>query len=195
LKSALLRGCRAPAIAAALLVAGGGCYRGTARTVSLADVDREPGWLVVRGVPVIRQGSAHDCGAVALAMVLERWGVPGAASQIRRAIPTPPPEHGLTAGSLRQLARDKGLRAFLISGEKADLVRELRAQRPVLVGLVQRYAGNKALTHYEVLIGINEGAARVLLLDPGRGPREDELASFDREWQDAGRLTRVVAPS
>jgi hypothetical protein len=65
----------------------------------------------------------------------------------------------------------------------------------VLVGLVQRYVGHKALTHYEVVIGLNRSTGRLLLLDPGRGPREDELASFDREWRDAGRVTLVVAPS
>jgi predicted double-glycine peptidase len=178
-----------------VIVAGsGGCYGGSARTVSLSDIDREPGWTVVRGVPVIRQESAHDCGAAALAMVLEHWGVPNAAPEIRRAV-VASSDRGASAGGLRQFARDKGLRAFLIRGADADLVHELGAQRPVLVGLVQRYSGNQALSHYEVVIGVNPTTRRVLLLDPGRGPREDELASFDREWQDAGRVTLVVAPS
>jgi hypothetical protein len=117
-----------------------------------------------------------------------------AAADIRRAVGAKP-DHGVAAGSLRQFARERGFAAFLISGERGDLVNEVRANRPVLVGLVQRYTGNKALSHYEVVVGINEARGRVLLLDPGRGPREDELASFDREWQDAGRLTLVVAPS
>jgi len=64
-----------------------------------------------------------------------------------------------------------------------------------MVALVQRYGGDKALTHYEVVVGINEQRRRVLLLDPGRGPREDGLDTFDQEWRDAGRLALVVAPS
>jgi len=68
--------------AAILLVAVAGCYRGSARTVSLAEIDRQPGWLMVRGVRVIRQESAHDCGSAALAMVLDHWGVSDAAAQI-----------------------------------------------------------------------------------------------------------------
>ena len=190
MKLALCRAGRA----AILLVAVAGCYRGSARTVSLAEIDRQPGWLMVRGVRVIRQESAHDCGSAALAMVLDHWGVADAAAQVRLAMPSAR-QQGSTAGALRQLARDKGLRAFLITGGQADLVRELRANRPVLVGLVQRYTGDKALSHYEVVIGINEATGQVLLLDPGRGPREDGLASFDHEWRDAGRLTLVVAPA
>lgn len=184
------------ALLAALAVGAGGCYRGTARAVSLADIDREPGWVVVRGVPVVRQQSAHDCGAAALAMVLAHWGLPDTAPEIRRAASDGDGDAGrASAGTLRSFARDKGLRAFLFSGGAADLEHEIGAQRPVLVGLVQRYSGNKALSHYEVVIGYNAATRRVLLLDPGHGPRVDELDAFEREWQPTGRLTLVVAPS
>jgi ABC-type bacteriocin/lantibiotic exporter with double-glycine peptidase domain len=186
----------AATVVVALAVGLGGCYRGTARTVSLADIDREPGWVVVRGVPVVRQQSAHDCGAAALAMVLARWGIPDAAPEIRRVASDGGGDAGrAAAGDLRRFAREKGLRAFLISGGAADLEHEVGAQRPVLVGLVQRYSGNKLLSHYEVVIGYNAATRRVLLLDPGHGPRVDDLDSFDREWQPTGRLTLVVAPS
>jgi ABC-type bacteriocin/lantibiotic exporter with double-glycine peptidase domain len=181
---------------AALCLSGAaaGCYRGTARTVSLADIDREPGWTRVPNVRVIWQESEHECGVAALAMVLDRWGVPDAADDVRRRLP-PPSERGIQARALRQAARERGFRAYLVSAGEADLVSEMRARRPVLVGLVQRYGGNRALTHYAVVVGVNETSRRVLLLDPGRGAREDDLASFDREWQDAGRLALVVAPS
>jgi ABC-type bacteriocin/lantibiotic exporter with double-glycine peptidase domain len=171
-----------------------GCYRGKARTVSLADLDREPGWLVVRDVPEVRQESDEDCGPAALAMVLAHWGIPNAAREIRQAVPSSE-VGGVTAGALRQFTRTKGLSAFLISGRSADLEHELRARRPVLVGLVQRYTGGRALTHYEVVVGLNPATRRILLLDPGRGPREDELASFDDEWRASGRLALVVAKS
>ena len=184
-------GMAAATLAVAALV---GCYRGSARAVSLAEIDRQPGWSLVRGVRPLEQQEENDCGAAALAMVLERWGIPDASAEIRRTIVVQA-GHGMAAGALRQFARDKGLRAFLISGVDADLEKEIQANRPVLVGLVQRYVGNKALTHYEVVIGLNRSTGRLLLLDPGRGPREDALASFDSEWRDAGRLTLVVAPS
>jgi predicted double-glycine peptidase len=191
---------RTPALRRALLalalVASVGCarYEGSARSVSLADVDREAGWVVVRDVPLVRQQSAHDCGPAALAMVLAHWGVPDAAPRIRARV-SPSEDRRATAGALRQFARDEGFRAFLVSGREADLAHELDARRPVLVGLVQRYSGNRALSHYEVVIGLNATTRRVLLLDPGRGLREDELDAFAAEWRDAGALTLVVAPA
>jgi hypothetical protein len=121
-------------------------------------------------------------------------GIPDPGSEIRRTVHAPP-GHGLSAGELRDFSRQKGLKAFLISGVAADLVNEVGRNRPVLVGLVQRYSGNRAYAHYEVVIGINQGQRRVLLLDPGHGPREDDLAAFDREWEGSGRLALVVAPS
>lgn len=183
-------------ITAAVLavVAAAGCYRGTARTVSLADIQRQPGWVLVRDVKPLPQREERDCGAAALAMVLTHWGIPDASEEIRRAAP-PKPDRGIPAGALRSFARGKGLRAFLISGVHADLENEVLANRPVLVGLVQRYVGHDALTHYEVVVGFNRDAGRLLLLDPGRGVREDDVASFDHEWRDAGRLALVVAPS
>jgi ABC-type bacteriocin/lantibiotic exporter with double-glycine peptidase domain len=162
--------------------------------VSLADVARQPGWVVVSGVRLIRQESTHDCGAAALAMVLERWGIPDSAAEIRRTVAAPAGQ-GLPAGGLRQFARDKGLHAFLVSAGPADLTHEIRANRPVLVGLVQRYTGNRGYAHYEVVIGFNSADQRLLLLDPGNGPREDHLVTFDEEWRRAGRLALVVAGS
>jgi ABC-type bacteriocin/lantibiotic exporter with double-glycine peptidase domain len=190
-------GGRAHAVVAVAFAFGAlsvGCYHGSAHSVSLSDVAREPGWVVVSGMRVIRQESAHDCGAAALAMVLERWGIPDVAPEIRRTLPSPT-GHGLAAGQLRGFARAEGLRAFLISGMTADLVSEIQANRPVLVGLVQQYSGNQAYAHYEVVIGFNRLDARLLLLDPGHGPREDELGSFEREWRGSAQLALVVAPS
>jgi ABC-type bacteriocin/lantibiotic exporter with double-glycine peptidase domain len=182
------------AAAAVLAAAFAGCYKGSAHAVSMAEVERQPGWVIVSGVRVIRQTSAHDCGAAALAMVLERWGIPDAAPRIRQAIPARQ-GHGLPAGGLRDFARQQGLQAYLISGVPADLTREVEQNRPVLVGLMQRYSGKQAYAHYEVLAGLNPRSRRVLLLDPGRGLREDGLDAFVAEWEDAGRLAIVVGPS
>jgi predicted double-glycine peptidase len=190
--ASLLR--RAVGCAVAVFIAVAGCYRGGAHSVSLNDVGRESGWTLVPDMHLVRQDAPHDCGPAALAMVLDHWGIHDAAPEIRRANPTPS-EHGLSAGALRQFARGKGLRAFIISGTQADLVTEVQSKRPVLVGLIQRYVGSKDYSHYEVIFGINRTTGRVLLLDPGHGAREDAMESFDREWKDAGRLALVVAPS
>ena len=147
---------------------------------------------MVGGVPLIRQTSAHDCGPAALAMVLRRWGVPADVAQVARA--TGGPGQSVAAGALRDEARRQGLQAFLIRGEVDDLVREVGSNRPILVGLIQRYTNNRAYAHYEVVVGINPRSQQLLLLDPGNGMREDAMKSFSQEWEGAGRLTLVVGP-
>jgi hypothetical protein len=82
----------------------------------------------------------------------------------------------------------------VIKGELADLIHEVGLNRTVLVGLVQRY-GDRALSHYEVVAGINQNTHRVLLLDPAHGLREDGFDGFAAEWDAAGRPTLVIVPS
>jgi hypothetical protein len=100
----------------------------------------------------------------------------------------------VAAGALRDEARRHGLQAFLIRGEVDDLFREVGWNRPVLVGLIQRYNDNRAYAHYEVVVGINPRSQQLLLLDPGNGMREDAMKSFSEEWEGAGRLTLVIGP-
>jgi ABC-type bacteriocin/lantibiotic exporter with double-glycine peptidase domain len=177
---------------AVVALALGGCYRGSAHGVSAGELGREGGWELVSDVRYIPQATEHACGVAALAMVFEHWGIAGSeAETLRPGVAAS--DHGVAAGALRDLARAKGLRAFLIEGEEADLVREVELNHPVLVGLVQRYT-NRSYSHYEVVTGINRRTRRVLMLDPGRGLREDDLGSFGVEWQEAGRLALVVGP-
>lgn len=181
----------------ALIVAGSAlalasCYRGSARSVSISDVKREDGWTLVDRVPLISQSSEYGCGSAALAMVLRHWGLESSDVDVARDIPGG--EQGsIAAGALRDLARQKGLRAFLVRGTEADLIREVAFDRPVLVGVVQRYT-NRSYAHYEVIVGINQRTRRVLMLDPGRGMREDDFGAFANEWGGAGWLTLVVGP-
>ncbi|MDB4983627.1 MAG: peptidase bacteriocin processing [Myxococcales bacterium] len=168
----------------------GGCYRGSAHSVSPADLARDPGWALVRDVPFVPSAQEHDCGVAALAMVFQHWGV---AASTTAALSTQgaPGDDGVQAGALRDLARQQGLRAFLIQGEQADLAREIGRDHPVLVGVVQRYT-TRAMAHYEVVTGINTRTHEVLTLDPGRGPRQDTWDAFAAEWGGANRLALVV---
>ena len=153
---------RAALLGVVAALALGGCYRGSAHSVSAAELSREGGWQLVSDVGYIPQATEHACG--------------------------------VAAGALRDLARAKGLHAFLIQGEEADLFREVELNRPVLVGLVQRYT-DRSYSHYAVVTGINRRTRHILMLDPGHGLREDDLGSFAIEWQGAGRLALVVGPS
>ena len=88
----------------------------------------------------------------------------------------------------------KGLHAFLVEGAESDLAREVKLNRPVLVGLVQRYT-SRAYSHYVVVTGVNLRTRHILMLDPARGPREDRLDAFAVEWGGARRLALVVGPN
>ena len=174
-----------------------GCYLGSARTATPADLAprQDDGWNKVDGVPPVRQIAREDCGAAALAMVLGYWGLPVTRADISAAAqpPASEPERGIKAAALRDFARRRGLEAFLIQGELADLDRELGRHRPVLVGVMKR-TSRRVYPHYEVVIGISRGQQRILTLDPAHGLRINSREGFAAEWTAAGRLTLIVFP-
>jgi hypothetical protein len=125
--------------------------------------------------------------------MLRHWSVASSPGEILHAVPIQS-GHGIAIGTLRDYARQKGLAAFVIQGEMADLFKEVGLNRPVLVGLLQRHGGH-ALAHFEVVAGINQLTRRVLLMDPARGLTEDSFDGFATEWSAAGRPALVIVPS
>jgi len=172
------------------LSSAGCAYRGTAEGVDPADLQRESGWIRVEGVPLVLQRNQEDCGAAALAMALAYWRVPTSLEEVARDCP-PEPGKGIKAGTLRDYARKKGLQAFLIEGNFADIQKELSRGRPLLVGLVKPYV-NGGLTHFELVVGVHPGKEEVVTLDPARGWRKNGYAGFVTEWEPARRLTLVL---
>ena len=169
-----------------------GCYLGSARNATLADLAGEEGWELVEGVPTVRQSANEDCGAAALAMVLGYWRFPVTRDGITAANP-PAPERGIKAAALRDFARRQGLQAFVIQGQLADLDHEIHWHHPVLVGVMKRY-GRSAYSHYEVVVGVNRQKQRILTIDPARGLRANSREGFATEWAAAGQVTLVVFP-
>src|SRR5215218_391609 len=126
-------------------------YVGAAKPFAPSQLEREPGWIAVRTVPLVRQVSQHDCGAAAIAMVVSFWTAEPSEQILAALRPVRPP--GLEAGRLRDFARQRHLRAYLVSGTIADLERELDAGRPIVVGLYKPQRKG-SLTHYEVVVGL-----------------------------------------
>jgi ABC-type bacteriocin/lantibiotic exporter with double-glycine peptidase domain len=178
------------ALLACLLASG--CYLGSARSTTPAELVGEGGWEVIEAIPDIRQIDREDCGAAALAMVLNYWGRPITRDEITLASP-PAPDRGLRAALLRDIAVRQGLQAFLIQGQPGDLEREIHRRHPVLVGMMKRYFFRN-YPHYEVVVGINRQKQRVLTLDPAHGLRVNGSDAFATEWAKAGRLTLVIFP-
>jgi ABC-type bacteriocin/lantibiotic exporter with double-glycine peptidase domain len=171
-----------------------GCYAGTAHTVTAGDIATQPGWIVVPGVTLIRQNGSSDCGAAALAMVLAHWQRPTTLDEIAARDPAAA-KQGWKAVQLRDLARERGLQAYVIQGGLDDLSHEIRLGRPVVVGVIKQYNGAKPLAHYEVVIGIHPEKRRILTLDPADGWRDDSLEGFAREWVPTKQVTLVFLPN
>jgi len=163
-----------------------GCYRGSARDATPAAIASDPAWIVVN-VPEVRQQGSSDCGAAALASVLGYWGRPTSLATIERAVETN--GGGATAAELERFARAQGLFAYVFYGDFSDLEHELRAGRPVIVGVVKPYSPGHGLSHYEVVTGYEPQTRHVMTFDPARGLRENDLRGFLSEWQS----TRGVA--
>ncbi|MES1210588.1 MAG: cysteine peptidase family C39 domain-containing protein, partial [Pseudomonadota bacterium] len=157
-----------------------------------AALETDPAWRFVRGVPFIPQRADSDCGPAALAMVLSHFGVQTSLAELAGL--SPPDRVGVRAGGLRDVARAKGMEAFVVEGTFIDLIDQLSRDRPVLVGLAKPITGGRALAHYEVVVGIDRSDKKIVTLDPSRGLRENSLEGFAKEWVPTGRVTLIVFP-
>ncbi len=172
----------------ALVTACTGCasYAGGAKPIDPSRL-REPGWISAGPMTVIRQRRLLDCGAAALAMVAERWNVTVTVDD--PAFPAPS-ANGLRLGDLRTVARGHGLIAFAITADRATLDHELRAGRPIIVGLLRPYTRNEAVSHYEVVVAAR--GDEIVTLDPATGWRVRSWAALDAEWRLAAYPALVV---
>lgn len=183
-------------VAALVAVSGGtGCAaRGsTPRSAAAPDLGAEKNWIVVPGVKMVQAQSDADCGAAALRMVLAKWSPELDGDEVTRALGPVDSTSGYRAGMLRNVARANGLQSFVIEGQVADLLHEVRLGRPVIVGVVTTRLG-RAFTHYQVVAGAEDSGQRLLIADPrGTWTRvdKDELMAG---WRPTGQVAVVVFP-
>ena len=99
-------------------------------------------------------------------------------------------------GTLRDVARARGLDAYVVSGTFEDLFAQVGLGRPVVVGLAKPMAltGGRSLAHYEVVVGLNRAKRLILSLDPANGLRENTFEGFAREWAPTSQVTIVFLP-
>jgi ABC-type bacteriocin/lantibiotic exporter with double-glycine peptidase domain len=188
------------ALAALALVGASGCAStsGQSRSFDPARLDSAEGWLVATPVALVAQEGSRDCGAAALATVAGRWGIAlsldAAVKALDAAGAASPGRVGSGArlGDLRDLARTLGLKAFAISGERATLVHELGAGRPVIVGLHVPGLPGEMRSHYEVLVGVQPADDRFVTIDPASGWSVRDWPALDDAWRPAGRPALVV---
>lgn len=162
-------------------------YQGEAKSFDAAERRAD---VEVLPVPVVLQEDRLDCGPAALSSLLAYWGIEETPDSIRRATGTPK-GRTLRAADLRDHAKRKGLDAFLFQGTLGELEAEIEAGRPVLVGTLKPYVGDKWFAHYEIVTGV--GRTSVVTMDPGGGYREYPTAGFLREWERTQRVMLVAA--
>ncbi len=177
-------------VAAATLFALSACtrYGQGARPIDPGLLATEPGWIVAAPTPEIRQRSQLQCGQAALAMVAGRWLV---AMTLDDALAVAPPTHDLAVSDLNVAARASGLEAYSVADDPDILEFELRAHRPVIVGLMRR-VGGRTLRHYEVVVALRPSTRQVVTIDPAGGWRVRHVEELDAEWSAAGRVALVV---
>jgi len=180
------------ALALISLAAATGCatYAGTAVDARLEVVRAEPGWIMIEDVPVVLERGNSDCGAAALAMVLEHYGEHATLDEIITDTKSKVGE-AMRAGDLRDFARRRGFDAFVLSGQLGDLEKQLQKGRPIIVGLLKPTL-KSFVTHYEVVVGYHPQRQLVLTLDPARGLRRNDWEGFQKEWGPSKQLTLLV---
>lgn len=168
-----------------------GCvpYVGGAKPISPSEVPAR--YVRAAPTPVVRQAKETDCGLAALAMVAGAWGETWSVTELAARLP--PGDKGVKLGALRDLARARGLDAYAIRATPADLEHELRAGRPVIVGLALPYATHQRLGHYEVAIAFDPADDTLVTLDPatGRTLRRSRETLAD-EWVPTQKAALVV---
>jgi len=173
---AVATGCRVP-------------YTGGAHPVAANDSLR--GYIHAAPTPVVRQHQQADCGLAALAMMAGAWGRSWNVDDLARKVP--PKHSGVQLGALRDLARSGGLDAYSFEGTLDDLHHELEAGRPVLVGLLLPFEGNRFLGHYEVAIAMDPKSGEIVTLDPATGKSMRRARdALEYEWSRAKHATLVV---
>jgi predicted double-glycine peptidase len=144
---------------------------------------------VALDVPYVHQ-QKDTCGAAALAMVLQYWGVAATHDEVAREL-LQPELRGIAGSRLAAFASARGMTAIAHAGDVDHLRDHVGKGRPMIVA----WAMGGGRHHDVVVIGFDEARQRVIVHDPARGAgRHVDLDTFRRRWAGAGHWTLLVAP-
>jgi ABC-type bacteriocin/lantibiotic exporter with double-glycine peptidase domain len=153
-------------------------------------------WL---DVPFVKQ-QKDECGAAAIAMVMQYWlqheDQPGRANAQSTQIETvlgAPVAHGIYATDMVRYFEQNGFRAFAFAGKWEDLEKQLAKGRPLIAALQPEGSGS---LHYVVVAGVDDGQHVVLVNDPAqRKLLKQDKTRFEREWQATGDWMLLAVPA
>lgn len=140
------------------------------------------GWIAVGSVPLVRHHGESDGAPAVLAMLLRYWDLPFLTEDLTFA-----PGFGLSAltpgTTLRRVASDHGLAAWLGTGTLEQLEANLSRGRPAIVALVRPMAASAASAHYELVVGLHPERKLIATLDPLAGRRLRHVEEFLAQWR------------
>ncbi|MFO8003970.1 PA2778 family cysteine peptidase [Thioalkalivibrio sp.] len=134
----------------------------------------------------------YQCGPAALATLLVGQGIEVTPEALVREVYVPERQGSLQA-EMRAAARARGLVAYRLRPELADILTEVAAGNPVLVfqnlglGLAPRW-------HYAVVIGYDLDAGRMVLRSGTHERHVNALPLFERTWARGGHWAFVALP-
>lgn len=115
----------------------------------------------------IHQKERYDCGAGALTIILNYWGIPDNPENILKNIFSEVPiNSGIMAGDLKKYAEKKGLSAFLLKMNLNDIHQQIDKGRPIIT--YRKLLGG--INHYEVIVGYDSIKKTIIIADPAGLP-------------------------
>lgn len=140
-------------------------------------------------VPYVPQ-QKDTCGAAALTMVLQYWGVAVTHDEVAADL-LQPELRGIAGSRLAEFAAGRGMTAVAHAGDVDHLRDHVGKGRPMIV----TWAMGRDRYHDVVVVGFDDARRRVIVHDPARGAaRSIALGAFERRWAGAGHWTLLVAP-
>ena len=168
------------------------CSPGAAGQARMPVAPPSSRWVGPEKVPLVVESNESARDLAALLAVVRFWG--RSSQEVATLLPVgqrSPSDEPLSTSDLERFARAAGLTAFAFHGMLEDVLFELRAGRPVIVG-VNAGSDRPERRHFEVVIGCDADARRLRSFDPARGLVERSYASFQSDWQLSQQLTLVM---
>ena len=134
----------------------------------------------------------YQCGPAALATVLAASGVPAAPDQLVDQVYIPA-RQGTLRTEMVAAARRHGRLPYTLAPSLADLLREVRAGRPVLVFQNLGIAWYPQW-HFAVVVGFDLRAGELVLRSGMTRRRRTNLKLFERTWARGDHWAMVVVP-
>lgn len=163
-------------------------YRPANLTPINADPDGPVGPGVAAGaklleVPDVRQQEGYDCGAAALAAVLQYWELDATPAGLAAELGTTP-AGGTTPAAIAAALASRGLVSTVGTGlEVPDLARFFAADQPVLCPIQADQKGGPTSGHWVTVVGT--GLGQVFALDPIAGLRLWSEEDWLERWHDS----------